>query len=352
MDLTGKRIWQQACGDWDRNYVLECLNWDVILNGPGYAGAWPECKPRLVVDGWSSRKQTDIRRFAEDMSDGDLVVIRIGTSEVFGVGVIVGGYGWSELFADMDGWDLQHYRRVRWLWKGASEPKVFEKYDLKLGDTTQLLSEDSSEVREWLSGLNFTEEELAKPLVILPENHSPLVSHSEIAEYLYDYGVSSTSIETLLREFSELQRIAKWYTKRENAPSESETVTYLVVPLLRALGWTPQRMAVEWNKVDVALFDELPRSDESLSIVVEAKKKGNACLTAFSQAEGYAKAKTHCKRLIVTDGLRYGVFIHDGAEFKISAYFNIVDLRDSHPIYGCKGVKEALRMMTPEWRHS
>lgn len=155
------------------------------------------------------RKQTDIRRFAEDMSDGDLVVIRIGTSEVFGVGVIVGGYGWSELFADMDGWICNIIAGCVGCGRGLVSRKVFEKYDLKLGDTTQLLSEDSSEVREWLSGLNFTEEELAKPLVILPENHSPLVSHSEIAEYLYDYGVSSTSIETLLREFSELQRIAK-----------------------------------------------------------------------------------------------------------------------------------------------
>ena len=52
------------------------------------------------------------------------------------------------------------------------------------------------------------------------------------------------------------------------------------IPLLRALVWTPQRMAVEWNYVDLALFDRLPRSDQSLRVVVEAKKMDNACLSS------------------------------------------------------------------------
>ena len=43
-------------------------------------------------------------------------------------------------------------------------------------------------------------------------------------------------------------------------------------------------MAIEWNKVDVALFNQLPRADENLGVVVEAKKKDNSCLTAKSQA--------------------------------------------------------------------
>src|SRR5216684_1647323 len=43
-------------------------------------------------------------------------------------------------------------------------------------------------------------------------------------------------------------------------------------------GWTPQKMSVEWNQVDVALFSELPRNDEHLHVVVEAKKMDNSCL--------------------------------------------------------------------------
>ena len=71
-------------------------------------------------------------------------------------------------------------------------------------------------------------------------------------------------------------------------PSEFETVAYLVVPLLRHLGWTPQRMAVEWNRIDVALFDAMPRANDNLAVAVEAKKRDDSCLSARGQAEGYA----------------------------------------------------------------
>ena len=139
-------------------------------------------------------------------------------------------------------------------------------------------------------------------------------------------------------------RIAKWYRRTDDNPSEFETVAYLAVPLLRALGWTPQKMAIEWNNVDVALFNQLPRNDENLSVVVEAKKKDNSCLTALSQAQ-----KRKCQRLIVTDGLRYGVYLKKNDNFKLYAYFNITELKSAYPIYECYGVKEALKAMTPEW---
>lgn len=347
MDISNKRIWQQACGDTDRNYSEVCLDWDVILNGPGYAGAYPECDEILKQHGWKSKKRTDIWRFAVQMKDGDIVVLRLGTSDILGVGIVVGDYRWNNIFKDIDGWDLQHCRRVRWLWRTNGINKRFNTYALKQGDTTQELSSD--EVKRWLEELTFTDVELNRPLKELPNFEPRQVTHEEIGEYLYEQGVSSNSIETLIKEFDELTRIAKWYSNKA-APSEFETVAYLVVPILRAIGWTPQKMAIEWHNVDLALFDQLPREDKNLAIVVEAKKKGNSCLTAYSQAQGYAQGKDNCKRLIVTDGLRYGTYLKKDNEYKLFAYFNLLDLTDGHPIYECKGVKEALRIMTPEWR--
>jgi len=347
MDIQNKTIWQQACGDTDRNYSSVCLDWDVILNGPGYAGPYPDCDPKLKHDGCSSKKRTDLKRFAVQMKDGDIVVLRLGTSEVLAVGVIVGDYQWSETFGDIDGWELQHFRRVRWVWKAARSPTKFSKYALKQGDTTQELTSD--EVKQWLVSLSFPDTDMNRPLAELPTSEPKRISHEEIGEYLFEQGVSSNSIETLIKEFDELIRIAKWY-KDENAPSEFETVAYLVVPILRALGWTPQKMAIEWRNVDLALFDQLPRDDKNLAVVVEAKKKGNSCLTAKSQAQGYAQGKDNCKRLIVTDGLRYGTYLKEDNEYRLKAYFNILSLTDAHPIYKCGGVKEALRIMTPEWR--
>ena len=61
--------------------------------------------------------------------------------------------------------------------------------------------------------------------------------------------------------------------------------------------------------MDLALVAGLPREDSHLRAVVEAKKLDLSCLTAKSQAESYAKGMPDCHRLIVTDGVRYGVYI-------------------------------------------
>lgn len=346
MDISNKIIWQQACGDTDRNYAGICLKWDVILNGPGYAGPYPECEKKLRKDKRSSKKVTDIKRFAVDMKDGDIVVLRLGTTSILGVGIIVGPYEWLQEFSDIDGWDLQHVRRVKWLWKNKENPQTFPTYSLKQGDTTQVLN--SPVVTDWLTSLAIQQTEYDRQLITLPKSSSCQVTLDEISEYLFDEGVSSNSIESLITEIGELIRIAKWYKKFSN-PSEFETVAYLVVPLLRAIGWTPQKMAIEWHNVDIALFSQLPREDKNLNIVVEAKKKGNSCLSAKSQAQAYAQGKHNCNRLIVTDGLRYGIYLKNEKTFKLHAYFNLTALISEYPVYECHGIKEALRTMTPEW---
>ena len=193
--------------------------------------------------------------------------------------------------------------------------------------------------------LNFSK---VHDLKLLPASKNREVKFDAVSEFLFDHGVSSTSIEVLSKEIDELIRVAKWYQKFVD-PSESETISYLVVPLLRALGWTPQKMAIEWKNVDVALFNTLPRENGNLSVVVEVKKKGSSCLTALSQASTYAEGKESCHRLIVTDGLRYGIYINRNSDFKLHAYFNITNLKTSYPIYECHGVNEALKAMTPEW---
>jgi len=284
------------------------------------------------------------------MRDSDLVVLRNGTTEALGVGQIVGDYEHNEEFGDIDGWTLQHVRRVRWLWKGQ---KQFDSYAFKFGDTTQKLN--NGVVSEWLSQLVIPDKIFSALLPELPvSTETNDIPVEAISEFLFDRGVASSSITHLLQEIGELTRIAKWYQRsigREGLPSEHETVAYLVVPLLRALGWTPQRMAVEWNRVDVALFERLPRSNDTLQVVVEVKKMDNSCLSAMSQAGSYAEGKSACKRLIVTDGLRYGIYIRNGTEpFSLYAYMNLARLRKSYPIYGCRGANDALLALAPEWK--
>lgn len=116
-------------------------------------------------------------------------------------------------------------------------------------------------------------------------------------------------------------------------------------------------MAIEWHNIDVALFSTLPRQEDSLSVVLEAKKMGSSCLSAFLQARDYALNAKRCNRLIVTDGLRYGVFTREKTdtqkedEFSLYAYMNLRRLRRNYPLYDkCRGAQDALLAMAPEWQ--
>jgi hypothetical protein len=350
MDIAGRKIWQVAAGDTNRDFSDLCLQWDVILYGPGSEGSWPKCQESLS-EGWglSSRKLTNMRCFAEAISDGDLIVLRIGTTDILGFGIVVGEYLWNEEFGDVDGWDLQHVRRVKWLWKYDGTPQHFDTYTLKLGDTVQVM--DAQLVMDWLTGLAIEQSAIDRPLAELP-SPSKDSDWETISEYLFDQGVSSNAIESLTKEIDELIRISRWY-QRTGVPSEAETVAYLAIPLLHALGWTPQKMAIEWGSVDIALFTTLPRLDENLKVVVEAKQKDLSCLNAQSQAKTYAeqKGRMACNRLIVTDGVRYGVYFKKDGVFpnEPQAYLNLTRMRDEYPLLKCKGAKDAFLFMSADW---
>jgi len=353
MEFQKDRVfWQHSGGDGDRIYCDICFNYEVILNGPGNAGKLNDTtKKKMLDDGIKQRKITDLLRFCFEMKDGDIVILRIGTTKIYGIGTIIGNYEFNNIFSDVDGWNIQHCRRIYWIWKAESnvKPKIFPVNTLKRGDTTQRLT--SKMVLNWISSLDL---EINKKISVaaLPLENKKINSVEDIASYLFEKGLEGNLIKTIVDVLVDLCIIAKWYTATPtHAPSEFETKAYLIIPLLRALGWTPQKMAIEWNKVDIALFDKLPREDRNLIAVVEAKRKGNSCLTAFSQAEKYSKDKPHCNRLIVTDGIRYGIFKKENNQFKLHAYMNLTEFKEKYEIYKCVGIKEALWSMTPDWHY-
>jgi len=341
MNTSNVQIWQQAAGDTDRNYVVSCLEWNVILNGPGWAGRFPECSDELLESGVSKRKITDLRRFSEDMKIGDIVVLRMGTKNVYAVGTIISDYLYSDLFSDVDGWDLQHVRRVKWDWSSLDNPKEFETYEMKQGDTTQLL--DSIDITNWINTI-------PDKNVYIPElpTEGKLITFSEISDFMFSKGVDLSAINDLANQIQSLVTLAKWYQQNGMKPSENETLAYLTVPLLCALGWSPQKMAIEWNNIDIALFESLPRDNETLITIIEGKRIGSSALKAVNQALGYSQTRSQCKKIIVTDGVRYSIYLKQNETFSSIpiAYLNLTEFRESYPIYKCKGAAEALYQMS------
>ena len=357
MDIAGRRIWQHSAGDEGHEHVDLCLKYDVVVIGPGHA-PWEEAhrawqRPPVVrfCGGRPDEMQDD---------DNDIVVLKLGVSKVYGVGVL-GELTWCDEFNDVDGWNLGHARRVRWIWNyvdhNGGAPKSFYPKRPLSRSTTRLYSPI---VTNWLASPEVPDPEGEYDLADLPTS-SENVTGEDIAKYLFDMGIASDSIRDLLDPNGEFVRIAAWYSGWPwgTTPSEHETVSHLVVPLLRVLGWTPQRMALEWNNIDLALFSRLQRTggngrrEANINAVVEAKRVWSPCLGwAVSQAKHYARPLEICHRLIVTDGLRYGVFTKKNSadQFSIYAYLNLTRPRAKYPIYNCKGAREATLAMTPEWR--
>lgn len=103
-------------------------------------------------------------------------------------------------------------------------------------------------------------------------------------------------------------------------------IAHFVMPLLRALGWPPERIPVKWRHVDVAVFSALPRTSQSCRFVIEAKRFGAGVKGGLEQARGYVTALRAKCDAGATDGIRYRWY--DGARgFAPLAYANLANLK-------------------------
>jgi hypothetical protein len=105
-------------------------------------------------------------------------------------------------------------------------------------------------------------------------------------------------------------------------------IAHYAIPLLRALGWPPENIAVQWRSIDICVFRALPRIPANIEFIVEAKRLGEGVEGALAQAQGYASALEVTCDLVVTDGLRYRLY--DGPSgFQPAAYANLTRLKQS-----------------------
>lgn len=342
MKLAGRKVWQVGAGDTERAYQSICLKHDVMIAGPGDEGPYHPGKYAHHGD-----IENSLRRMCMEAARGDVVLLRLGTGSVHAVGIVEDdAAGWSEAFGDIDGWSLQHFRRVRWL-SGTSQqfpPKTFG----TKGKT--FTSVHVPKLCSWVASIDVSDAELRRPLAELPED-GDVLSDEELGRQLFVEGLSSDRVDQLIERLLSLRRVAQWYSNPdklpEGRPSEHETVAYLVLPMLFALGWSVQTAAVEWRNVDVALFDRMPSNDETLSCVVEAKYLDRSVFSPAGQAAAYAlkTGRERCSRLVVTDGIRYAVHQRQSDAFQMTSYLNLLRLRRTYPVLRCEGAVQAILAM-------
>ncbi len=299
-------LWHISSGPAGRSYADVCVRHGIALLGPGDAGPWSPERDDADFEGPA------VRRFASEPEVGDAMLLRTGLAKIRAVGIVAGEYQHLETFDDVNGFDLQHARRVRW----SELPEEYDFGEPVFGQSPWRFSrvQDGRVVdytRRFLASPPTHWQEAALPP--LPPEEPPL-------------DAVPLPLRGVVAEAQDLGSLL-WDRERFGAhPSEDEMVAHFVVPFVRALGWPPERIAVKWRHVDVALFRELPRGPETCHVVVEAKRLGAGVEGALEQAKGYVDALGLPGDVVVTDGIRYRMYAR-AKEFAPVAYANLARLK-------------------------
>jgi len=301
-------VWQISGGPTSRSYAEVFLRHGVALIGPGDAGPWASERDDSEFEGGF------VRRFASEVAAGDVFLLRTGLATITALGLVAGGYLYVNAFDDVNGWDLQHARRVRWCCLleahtfasavfGANPPRCSRVWSEEVVDFAQRFL--NSPPTHWQTA----------PLPELPTEEPPL---DEVPD----------ALQRIVAEASDLAPLLQDRQGFGEQPSEDELIAHFVVPFLRALGWPPERIAVQWRRIDVAVFRALPRTPENCHLVIEAKRLGAGVEGALEQAKGYVEALGLSRDVIVTDGVRYRMYAGE-CGFAPVAYANLARLKQS-----------------------
>jgi len=354
------QVWQVAAGEPGRNYTPLFLKYDVMFLGPGRYGPYCEEVYRPLIERgiWTNQKIGTIKRFATKVRPGDIVLLRNGHS-VVSVGVVAeNGYSHDETFDDVLGWDLQHVQRVIWQEDLSDELKQIQKdgaiYDAIRGPMPMFTSVKNPQIRARVE--NLFGQCRTRPLKPMPEKIPPPLRLDELGAELFSKGLSNEAVDKVMLAIQRQRRLAKWYDeygKRSDRPTEHEVVAHMILPLLLALGWSEQLLAVEWHKIDLAAFSCTPTTAESCCLVCEAKGLEHALQQkVFEQAVGYTNKLrlNYCKNILLTDGMRLYRYQReeDGGWNEVPVgYLNVKLIRTDHIAPEGTNAVDTIMALTP-----
>lgn len=305
--------WQIAAGANGRNYSRDFLRYGMaFVGGKGNAKAMSEVR------------------------EGDTILLKQGLSRILAAGRVVkrGEHSTGHAAKDRekdwlfhyDGWELPAYCHVDWR---ESVPSI----SLKGRPLTQsAIDRVQRPDLQQLAVKVFAEGKLHVPA---PEpGPSQPLSDGEILDWLREHRRSSA--DELTQCLPKLRELADFYDDHWDDVREHETRTFLIIPFLRALGWTEKQIKIEMpvlndpGRVDVACFDQPYRGPQSCRDkvrILESKGFSRGLSGAGWQAVGYARHFPSCELAVATNGTCYMAFCSSGddanREFTPVAYLNL-----------------------------
>lgn len=342
MSTENPQVWQMAAGEAGRFYSDIFLKHDVMFLGPGSFGPYEAETYRRAVaeDEAGSGIVSNIASFHDNVQPGEIVLLREGHS-VKAIGAVAdGNYEWSETFDDVYGWTLQHTRRVVWQEHLNAEIEQLQGSSPLFGHRKQIPTftrvNDATvldRVRPFFSQIK------QRPLKQLPTPLPKPLSLDEVGQQLFARGVANDAVVKVIAAIERQRRLLGWYQKfghDSTRPTEHEVVAHTVLPLLLALGWSEQLLAVEWRKIDLAAFWGTPTNEQNCVLVCEAKTRNHGLQGVREQAFNYVKdwKLNACQKVLLTDGGRFYLYTRTSANAawgdQAVGYFNVEKLRTNH----------------------
>ena len=355
--MSNPRVWQIACGETGRRYDHIFLKHDVMCLGPGEFG--PYARERyehgLAKEFYSAQKIGQVRNFATEMKPGHFVLLRSGHA-VLAIGVVAEeGYMHSDTFDDIHGWDLQHTQRVIWQHQFSDELTAAQADADLFSERKQIPTFTRVNDARILEPLDQLFAKCSsRDLRDLPDPPPAPLSPLELGNALFSKGLSYPAVQQVQAALEKQRRLITWYGRPKMSPgrpTEHEVVAHIILPLMLALGWAEQLLAVEWHKIDLAAFWDTPTDEERCKLVCEAKIMGHGLQDVLGQATRYVDKLdlAACDKILLADGGRFYLYRRDngGWHEKPSGYMNVMKIREDHLCPTNTNAVDTLIALTP-----
>jgi hypothetical protein len=296
----------------------------------------------VATGNFSGFKLGSIGAFCRDVRPCDIVLLRRG-HRVVAIGQVpdpdIEGYRHDEALDDVYGWDLMHTRRVAWQEQLDDDLKSLQAGKLLFGARKQIPTFTQVNDRQILDPIQcLLGRCVQRALKPRPDQLPKPLSSDDLGEALFAKGLANRAVDQALSAIQRQRRLLRWYEEfggDSARPDEHEVVAHMILPLLLALGWSEQLLAVEWHKVDLAGFSRTPTIPKACVLVCEAKRPGHGLRGVFKQAKNYVEnlSLVECRKILLTQGSRF--YLHhrnaDGAwEDEPSGYVNVEKVRTNH----------------------
>ena len=332
-------VWQVAAGSDNRDYSDDFLKYGLAFVG---GDAQRAAMARVAL--------------------GDFMILKRGKSDIVAVGRVEnrhgthGGDGDKEWLKDYDGWNLPAYCHVEWHVPPAPVPASGLNRGTIMRANQAALIQQAQAIYSQSS---------AHPVAPSEPPPAAPVSDPAILNFLIREGLRPSAAEELTSAFRRIRLLASYYYDQSDWRDvrEHETRTFLIMPLLLALGWAEQQIKVELGtgnrgRIDVACFSRPYRRDaqgqpnhDQCLLILESKGFNYGLTYAPEQAHRYAQSFPSCRAVVVSNGYCYKAYLRNTAgEFTTtpSASLNLLHPTEKYPLDArVDGCLEVLRLLLP-----